>query len=126
MSEWPLTVTAKPPLLERMGAKDWLLEKTGAAMLNQSVLKPYGTLTSLKLDTRVRSIAAELALNGEAEPVHIEIQEYELMEENDSLYFIIKRIDTSREWLTALARDFAVERKLEVPASVRRYLPMIL
>ena len=47
-----------------MGAKDWLIEKTAAATLNQSVLKPYGTLTRLKLDTSNRSMEAELDLKG--------------------------------------------------------------
>jgi hypothetical protein len=109
-----------------MGAKDWLVEKTGTAMLNQSVLKPYGTLTRLKLDTAARSLSAEVELNGETQPVIIQIHEYELSEEGESLYFIIKKIETSREWLTALARDFAVDRKFEVPAAARKYLPMIL
>ena len=121
-----LTGAGSPPLLARMGAKDWLVEKTGTAMLNQSVLKPYGTLTQLKLDTTAHSIDAEVELNGEAEPVQIQIHEYELREEGGRLYFVIKEISTSREWLTALARDFAVDRKFEVPASVRKYLPMIL
>ena len=121
-----LTPAATAPLLARMGAKDWLVEKTGTAMLNQSVLKPYGALTKLKLDTTARSIDAEVELNGETQPVRIQIPEYELLEEGGRLYFIIKEISTSREWLTALARDFAVDRKFEVPASVRKYLPMIL
>ena len=114
-----LTGRATPPLLTRMGAKDWLVEKTGTAMLNQSVLKPYGTLTKLKLDTAARSIEAEVELNGETQPVRIQIHEYELKEENGSLYFMIKKISTSREWLTALALDFAVDRKFEVPAAVK-------
>src|SRR5262245_65808280 len=46
--------------LARMGAKDWLVEKAGMAMLNQAVLRPYGTLTQLKLDSSARTIEAEL------------------------------------------------------------------
>jgi hypothetical protein len=109
-----------------MGAKDWLLEKTAAAMLNQSVLKPYGTLTRLKLDTGRRSIEAELELKGESQPVNIEVHEYELSEENGRSYFVVKSISTSRDWLTSLARDFAVEKKLELPESVRSFLPKVL
>src|ERR1043166_4607259 len=108
-----------------MGAKDWLIEKTAAAMLNQSVLKPYGELTRLKVDTTKRSIEGELELKGETQPVRIDIREYELLEEADATWFIIKDISTSREWLTILAQDFAVGRKLKIPASVRPFLPMI-
>jgi len=108
-----------------MGAKDWLIEKTAVAMLNQSVIRPYGTLSRLKLDTAARSIDAELELKGETQRVQIQVNEYELLEENGSSFFVIKSIQTSREWLTTLARDFAVGRKFEVPESVRSFLPMI-
>ena len=108
-----------------MGAKDWLVEKAAVAMLNQSMLKPYGTLTRLKLDTTNRSIEAELDLKGETQPVRIEVHEYELLEESGSSYVIIKSISTSREWLTTLARDFAVGRKFEIPESARPFLKMI-
>ena len=120
-----LTVYPPAGLLRRMGAKDWLIEKTAVAMLNQSVLKPYGTLARMKLDTSARSIDAELELKGETQRVRIQVNEYELLEEGDRSFFVIKSILTSREWLTALARDFAVGRKFEVPESVRSFLPMI-
>src|SRR5687768_1093395 len=100
-----------------MGAKDWLIEKTAVAMLNQSVLKPYGALTQLKLDTGKRSIDAELELKGETQPVRIQVHEYELLEANGAAYLVIKRISTSRDWLTRLAQDFAVDRKFELPES---------
>ncbi len=108
-----------------MGAKDWLIEKTAVAMLNQSVLKPYGTLTRLKLDTTNHSLEAELELKGESQPVRIQVPEFELLEESGSAYLIIKSISTSREWLTTLARDFAVGRKFAIPESARSFLPMI-
>src|SRR6476469_7266398 len=107
-----------------MGAKDWLMEKAAVAMLNQSLLQPYGLLTKLKLDTQRRSIDAELELKGEAQPVRIQIHEYELEEAGNEFYFLIRNVSTSREWLTVLARNFAVDRRLEVPASVKKYLPM--
>jgi hypothetical protein len=108
-----------------MGAKDWLMEKTAAAVLNQSVLKPYGTLTRLRLDTTNRSVEADLELLGETQPVRIHVQEYELIEEDGRASIMIKRITTSRDWLTTLARDFAVDRKFDLPDSVRSFLPMI-
>lgn len=109
-----------------MGAKDWLIEKTAVAMLNQSVLKPYGTLKRLNLDTKRRIIDAELELNGETQPVRVHIDGYEVLEEPDAAYLMLKDVTTSREWLTALARDFAVERRLKLPNAVRTYLPMLV
>ena len=108
-----------------MGAKDWLIEKAGAALLNQAVLKPYGTLTTLKLDTTARWLEAELELKGETQPVKVRVQEYELREEGPRAFFVVKSIDTSREWLTTLARDFLVDKPFELPDSVKKFLPMI-
>ena len=59
-----------------MGAKDWLVEKAGVAVLNQAVLKPYGSITKLKLDTTARTIEAELELKGETELLRLHVQEY--------------------------------------------------
>ena len=109
-----------------MGAKDWLVEKAGMAVLNQAVLKSYGSMTRLKLDTAARTIEAELELKGETEPLRLHVQEYELRQESGRAFIIIKSIDTSREWLTTLARDFAVDRPFELPDSVKKFLPMIL
>ena len=109
-----------------MGAKDWLLEKAATAMLNRAVMKPYGVLAKLKLDTAARSIDAELELKGEAQPVQILIRGYEVQEKGERTYIVIKNLETSRQWLTTLARDFAVERPFEVPESVKKFLPMLL
>lgn len=108
-----------------MGAKDWLVEKAAVAMLNQSMLKPYGTLTRLKLDTANRTIEGELELKGETQVVKINVHGYELLEEDGGVYLIINGLSTSREWLTTLARDFAVGKKIRIPESVRPFLKMI-
>ena len=57
--------------------------------------------------------------------MRIHIEEYELIEEDGTPYFVVKQISTSREWLTILARNFGVGRRLEIPESARGYLPML-
>src|SRR5436853_5352312 len=108
-----------------MGAKDWLVEKAAVAVLNQAVLKPYGTMTKLKLDTTLRSIDAELELKGEMQPVRIQIHQFEIREEGEHTYAVIKSMETSREWLTTLGRNFAVDKPFEIPESMKKFLPMI-
>lgn len=108
-----------------MAAKDWLVEKAGMALLNQAVLKPYGTLTHLKLDTAARTIHADLELKGETEPVHLEVREYELRETDTRATVVLKDIHTSREWLTTLMKNFVVDREFNLPDSVRKFLPML-
>ena len=126
MFEWRLTARPNVSCLACMGAKDWLVEKAGMAMLNQAVLKPYGTITKLKLDTTARSLDAELELKGEMQPVRLHVQEFEIREAEDRAFIIIRKIETSREWLTTAARDFVVDREFELPDSVKKFLPMIL
>jgi hypothetical protein len=109
----------------RMGAKDWLVEKAGMALLNQAVLKPYGTLTQLKLDTTARTIQAELELKGETQSVHLHVREYELREQDGRVLVVLKDVHTSREWLTTLMVSFVVDKEFTLPDSVKKFLPMI-
>ena len=109
----------------RMGAKDWLIQKAAVAMLNQSVFRPYGTVKELKIDTTRHTLDIEAELKGESEPVRIQIQEYEIIEENGTAFVVLKGITTSREWLTTLAQNYGEGRRIEIPESVRAYLPML-
>ena len=109
----------------RMAAKDWLIEKAGMALLNQAVLKPYGTLTRLKFDTTARTIEADVELNGETQPVNLQVREYELREADGRATVVLKDIHTSREWLTTLMKNFVVDREFNLPDSVKKFLPML-
>ena len=120
-----LTAPSENRFFRGMGAKDWLVEKAGMALLNQAVLKPYGTLTQLKLDTTARTIQADLELKGETQPVHLEVREYELREQDGRATIVLKDIHTSREWLTTLMGNFVVDKEFTLPDSVKKFLPMI-
>jgi hypothetical protein len=109
----------------RMAAKDWIIERAGLALLNQAVLKPYGTLTRLKLDTTARTIEADVELNGETQPVNLQVREYELREADGRATVVLKDVHTSREWLTTLMKNFVVDREFNLPDSVKKFLPMI-
>src|SRR5262245_52834875 len=89
-----------------MSAKDWLAQKTISAVLNQTVLTPYGELTNFNLDSHNRRLEGELRLKGETHPIRIQVQAYELIRDGDRIFVVIKQISTSREWLTNLAREY--------------------
>jgi hypothetical protein len=120
-----LTPPGRNRSFARMAAKDWLVEKAGMALLNQAVLKPYGTLTRLKLDTAARTIEGDLELHGETQPVNLQVREYELREADGRATVVLKDIRTSREWLTTLMKNFVVDREFSLPDSVKKFLPMI-
>ena len=96
-------------------SKDKLAESMAPSFLNNSVLKPYGRIIDLKLDSEAKTLAVTLELKGEREPVKIDVQEYELRQEGERSLLVIKGVSTSREWLTELAERLVVGRPFELP-----------
>jgi hypothetical protein len=96
-------------------SKDRILENMALAVLNRSTLQPYGRVTALKLNSQEKSLELTLELNGEREPLSLSLQDYEVIQENGVTCLIVKRVATSREWLTALANDFVVGRPFKLP-----------
>jgi hypothetical protein len=101
-------------------SKDRLIETMAPGVLNTGFLQPYGRVTSLRLDSDSGELDVTLELNGEAEPLRVHLQEYELVEEGAKMFLVIHRISTSRAWLTSLATDLAVGRRLEVPNNIAK------
>ena len=95
-------------------------------MLNAGILEPYGRVTEFKLDSSSGELDVTLELKGEVEPLRVHIQEYELIEESGRMHLLIHRITTSRPWLTALAENLAVGRKLELPSEVAKTVARFL
>ena len=97
-------------------AKDRLLASGAKARLNK-LIERYGTLLDLQLNTVDRSLSLTLHLKGEQTPVEIHLREYALsiVDGRPVLIFDGRKIETSREWLTALIQDRVGENRLVVP-----------
>jgi hypothetical protein len=97
-------------------AKDRLLASGAKARLNK-LIERYGTLLDLQLNTVDRSLSLTLHLKGEQTPVEIHLREYTLsiVDGRSVLIFDGRKIETSREWLTALIHDRVGENRLAVP-----------
>lgn len=98
-----------------------MVENMALPMLNNSLLKPYGKANSLKLNSSEKSASVVLDLKGETQPVEIRITRYEILKEGDKLFLVIHGAQTSREWLTNLAQDHLLGKKLELPQQVAAY-----
>ena|SRR5687768_12643481 len=107
-------------------SRDRLIETMAPGVLNSGFLQPYGRVTNLKLNSDSGELDVTLDLNGEAEPLRVHIQEYELIDEDGKMFLVIHRISTSRAWLTSLARDIAVGRRLEVPNNIAKQVARFL
>jgi hypothetical protein len=97
-------------------AKDRLLASGARTHINR-LIERYGTLLDFQLNTADRSLFLTLQLKGEQTPVEIRLHEYTLSTANGKSVLIIDggKVDTSREWLTALIRDRVGEKRLPVP-----------
>ena len=97
------------------GAKDRMIESVALPMLNNAWLKPFGHATSLTLDSSNRSAEIVLELKGEHTPLKIHVHQYDVLQEPGGTFVIVKNVTTSREWMTAMAREYVVGRRLPVP-----------
>jgi hypothetical protein len=107
-------------------SKDRLVETMAPGVLNSGFLQPYGRITSFKLNSESRELDVTVELNGEVDPLRVHIQEYELIEEGGKMFLIIHRVVTSRAWLTALVRNVAAGRKLELPENIAKQIARFL
>src|SRR6184192_1301123 len=60
--------------------RDRLIEKTAPAVLNETVFRDYGEITSLEIDSVDKTIHFEALLRGEKEPIRVEILRYEIVQ----------------------------------------------
>ncbi|MEY2465866.1 MAG: hypothetical protein QOD03_387 [Verrucomicrobiota bacterium] len=102
-------------------AKDRIVEQAALSYLNTTIA-PYGRATNLRIDSTARSIHLEVELKGETAPVRIEISDYEFLSEGERYFVTAKGIQTSREWLTILARDRLINQRFELPQQAGRML----
>lgn len=98
-----------------------MVESMALPMLNNSLLKPYGKATSFKLNSTEKSASVVLELKGETQPVEIQLTRYELQAEGARVFLIVQGVNTSREWLTNLANQHLIGKKLELPEQAASY-----
>ena len=107
-------------------SKDRLVAGFALPMLNNGPLKPYGEATDFKLNSTNKTLEVTVRLRGEQTPIRVEVQDYEISEEDGKTFVVLKRISTSREWMTELAQQFLAGKRLEVPPQVSTVLARFL
>lgn len=77
----------------------------------------FGTMTTLQIDPQAGKISLELQLKGETEPLKVTIDHYEISQVDGKSVMSIQGVQTSREWLTAIAGELAKSGglKFEIP-----------
>jgi len=106
--------------------KDWLSEKTVPHVLNETLLRDYGEIISLEIDSGEKTLHADVLLRGEKEPIRIEIQRYEISRQEDRTCFIARKIETSRAWITTLAQQQLIGRPIPLPPQLSGVIARLL
>ena len=102
------------------------LKDLGTAKLLQTVLNSYlsrvGSVKDLKLNSQDKTIDLEVLLVGEESLLKVHITEYDMIKELDQNYFIIKKVEFSREWINNALEKWQPEMKYPLPAAARLLL----
>ena len=107
-------------------SKDRLVASFALPMLNNAWLKPYGQATDLKINSNNKTLEITVKLHGENSPIRLEVQDYELTQESGKTFVVLKSVTTSREWMTELAKNFLVGKRLDIPPEVSSMLARVL
>jgi len=101
-------------------AKDFALEVAAKLWINQ-IIKPYGKMTTIKIDSSTKSIHVELDLKGEPSLLQIDVKSYELSSGAGETFIEIGEIETSREWINILLGDFIKpeNKRFNVPPVIK-------
>jgi hypothetical protein len=103
--------------------KDYLLAGAVKLWFNQTQNR-YGIMTQIRIDSQNHRIDIELLLKGEAAPIQVAVKSYELSSEAGETFIALGDIETSREWINQLIRDYLPPEKtrFKVPGSLKLLL----
>lgn len=86
------------------------------SLLNNQ-LKEFGTITSILIDSKSKSVAIEAQLKGEDRPISIKIKEYVIGPDGKGSLVTFGNISFSRELMDDIAKKFLADGKLFIPLS---------
>jgi len=104
------------------GIKDKALS-TGAKIALNKQLSEYGQITTLQLNSKLKSMNIKFLLDGETEPISVEVEHYEITEDNE---LKISGITTSRAWINTLAHNYLEGKGFQVPSEYAQMLRAIV
>jgi hypothetical protein len=82
-------------------------------------LKRFGTMTSLQIDSKQKTMRLELELKGETSLITVEVGNYELLQRNEETFLRLNKVSTSREWMTTLLSELLPNQQFKVPTVLK-------
>jgi hypothetical protein len=96
-------------------AKDAIASQAARSYVN-GLIKRYGEVKDLKIDSRAKTVAVVCELLGEAEPVVVGIDGYRVENEAGNHFLEITACSCSREWLQNLIEDRVRGQRFPLPS----------
>lgn len=95
--------------------KDNLASSAAKAMLAGRIQR-YGTLTELRIRSGEKTLAVEMLLAGEKEPIRIEVGRYRITGVSGAFKITLENVTASREWIQLLLEDFVTGKTFPIPS----------
>lgn len=95
-------------------------------LLNATVLKPYGKMLNLSIDSKTKTLTCTILPKGEQEPIRIEIPRYDIEKRGEKTVLVIQEVKVSREWMDTLAAQFFAGKKIPLEGALASIVPLIL
>ena len=105
--------------------KDTAISK-GLQLASNSLIKEYGKVLKLNINSKDKSIDLEVMLEGELEPISVNIGGYHIIEDSGKKFIVLDNITTSRAWLNRVANNFLNGKRFELPQQYADLLEMII
>jgi hypothetical protein len=96
-------------------AKDALSSQAARSYVN-GLIKRYGEVRDLKINSKAKTIDIVCVLKGEPEPVKLRIDSYRIESEGAHRYIKLQTCSCSRLWLQHLIDDHACGQRFPLPA----------
>ncbi len=95
-------------------AKDALSSQAARQYVN-GLIKRYGEVVELKINSKAKSVDIVCTLIGEREPVAVRVDSYRIEKDGARCFVQLDRCSSSRPWLQNVLEDHAHGRRFEVP-----------
>jgi hypothetical protein len=95
-------------------AKDKLASHAAKSYV-QGLLKSFGRVEDLTIDSGRRRISIRCTLEGEVDAIEMIVRRYELERGADGIFLRVEEFSASRRWLDLAARDHLVGRRFKLP-----------
>ena len=105
--------------------KDWLLQK-GAEKALGMILRDYGTVRRVTLNSAERWCEVELDLKGEHDAVLLRADDVTFRTNVEQMFVRVGRIGCSREWLKRLGEQFFIGREFALPPKAAMAIRVLL